>query len=145
MRYEWVEDNVLTIPGKVRKNHKSLTLPLGPLALELIAAQPRLNSFVFPGRKENTHIHDGSFAKLKIQLDEASGVTNYGLHSLRKTAATMMARETPPHILQAILGHSDGPVSDLQSLYNKYEYLEEKRHALRAWEERVQCFCPGAL
>ena len=85
----------------------------------------------------HTHIHEGSFGKYKQKLDQASGVSNYVLHDLRRTAATFLAAFTPPHIIQVILGHSQGPVSDLQAIYNKYAYLEEKRAALAEWETRV--------
>jgi integrase len=146
LRWDWLVDGVLTIPGEARKNHKSLVLPLGPLARSIMDAQPKKGSYVFPGRLlTDTHINPGSFGKPKRALDLKSGVSGYGLHSLRKTTATNMASFTPPHILQAILGHSSGPVSQLQALYNKYEYLEEKRAALQLWEEKLISLLPGAL
>ena len=47
------------------------------------------------------------FSKLKIALDEASGVTDWRLHDLRRTAASkMQGLGIPNHVVQAVLNHA---------------------------------------
>ncbi len=53
----------------------------------------------------------------------------------RRTCATGMARLGTPRFVQArVLGHID---SSITSVYDRFEYLDQKRVALDAWARKV--------
>ncbi|MGN7826210.1 tyrosine-type recombinase/integrase [Agrobacterium radiobacter] len=65
----------------------------------------------------------------------------WGLHDLRRTAASGMARlGTPIHVTEAILNHSGGTISGVAAVYIRHDFQEEKRAALAAWENLVLTF-----
>jgi hypothetical protein len=38
-----------------------------------------------------------------------------------------------PHVIEAILNHRSGIVSGVAAIYNRHDYLDEKRDALERW------------
>ena len=63
------------------------------------------------------------------------------LHDLRRTAATGMARlNFPPHVVDKILNHVSGTIRGVAAVYNRFEYLEERRAALEAWGKKGREF-----
>jgi integrase len=117
-----VEDGVWTIPSARAKNGKAHCVPLAKTAAALVASAP------FPAQ---------NWSACKYALDARSGVKDWTLHDLRRTAATMMAQDlkVTPHIVEAILNHSPGK---LQATYNRADYREEKHAALTAWDQQIQ-------
>ena len=50
-----------------------------------------------------------------------------------------MARlKTDPHVIEAVLNHRSGVIKGVAAVYNRYQYLDEKRAALEAWANHVQ-------
>lgn len=77
-RRSWIENGVLTIPGEFTKNHRDHAIPLLPVALEILDAQPDTGDFYFPGHWDgDTHFQDGSWGKLKKEIDVRSGVRGW--------------------------------------------------------------------
>jgi integrase len=65
-------------------------------------------------------------------------IAPWTLHDLRRTAATGMARlNIPPHVVDKILNHTSGTIRGVAAVYNRFEYVEERRAALEAWGEFV--------
>ena len=61
-------------------------------------------------------------------------VPEFILHDLRRTAATGMARlNIAPHVVDRVLNHSSGTIHGVAAVYNRFEYLNERRAALDAW------------
>ena len=45
-----------------------------------------------------------------------------------------MARlNIPPHVVDKVLNHTSGTIRGVAAVYNRFEYLEERRAALEAW------------
>jgi integrase len=66
-------------------------------------------------------------------------ISNWTLHDLRRTAATGMARlNFPPHVVDKVLNHVSGTIRGVAAVYNRFEYLEERRAALEAWGRYVE-------
>lgn len=60
------------------------------------------------------------------------------LHDLRRTAATGMARLSfPPHVVDKVLNHVSGTICGVAAVYNRFEYLDERRAALDAWGRHI--------
>ncbi|WP_318476357.1 tyrosine-type recombinase/integrase [Photobacterium leiognathi] len=61
--------------------------------------------------------------------------TKWTLHDLRRTLATKMNDlGVAPHVVEQLLGHSLGGV---MAIYNRSQYLPEKRAALELWLDRL--------
>ena len=77
------------------------SIPLPPLAKTLVG-QGDARDYVFGGHTGKI----GAFSKLKRMLDKASGVNDWRLHDLRRTAATNMQElGIRNEVVQAVLNH----------------------------------------
>jgi integrase len=65
-------------------------------------------------------------------------ISPWTLHDLRRTGATGMAGlGIPPHVVDKVLNHASGTIRGVAAVYNRFEYLEERRAALEAWGRYV--------
>ena len=65
-------------------------------------------------------------------------IPDWTFHDLRRTATTGMARlKVPPHVVDKILNHASGTIRGVAAVYNRFDYLDERRGALEAWGEHV--------
>ena len=74
-------------------------------------------------------------------MAEMSGeeIAPFTLHDLRRSAATGMASlGIAPHVVDKILNHSSGKIAGVAKIYNRFEYLPERRAALEAWARHVE-------
>jgi integrase len=69
---------------------------------------------------------------------KADALPHWTLHDLRRTAATGMARlNFPPHVVDKVLNHVSGTIRGVAAVYNRFEYLDERRTTLEAWARCV--------
>lgn len=134
-----LESGRWTIPAERAKNDRSLTLPLSPLALmEIRSIWP--NERIGAGYRLLGKIAGSGFrgfGRLKIRLDEASGVKAWRWHDLRRTARTGMTRlGVPRDHAEAAINHVSGR-SALERTYDRHDYAEEVISALTAWQSHV--------
>lgn len=138
----WIVDNTLTIPGDVAKNKLAHTLPLAPMAQEVINEHRTADAqYLFPAAKlwRGKSRFYNAWGKDKPKLDKASGVTGWVLHDLRRSFSTYHAAVgTPPHIIEKLLNHQTGKIKGVALTYNRFEYLEECRAAQLAYERFLQ-------
>jgi integrase len=128
-----LERRVWTLPGSRTKNGKPHIVHLSAPALEAIAKQPRTGDYVFSGQRPFT-----DFSGAKRTLDSMSGVTNWRLHDLRRTAVSgMAALGVAPHVADKILNHTSGTISGVAAVYQRHEFLKEREHALDRWATHV--------
>jgi len=74
------------------------------------------------------------FTNAKRRLDQLSGVTEWRLHDLRRTCVSGMARlGVAPHIADKILNHQAGTISGVAAVYQRHDFLAERRAALDEW------------
>jgi integrase len=66
-------------------------------------------------------------------------IPHWTLHDLRRTAVTKMAEELKigPHIVDKILNHASGTIRGVALIYNRAQYLDERRAALEAWSNWI--------
>jgi integrase len=142
-----LDGDVWTIPGARYKRlpkhkDKDHVIPLSAAVRELIAEKPegaKKNSWYVFSTTAGEKSFSG-FSKAKTALDDAiaairekggrAPMERWTLHDLRRTARTLMsrARIEPDHAERA-LGHIIGGV---RGVYDKFEYLDEKRAAFEA-------------
>ncbi len=127
----------MTIPGAKAKNRKEHLVPLSSLAVEILAGVPALDERYVWSTRPGTRI--SGFSKAKARAARLAGVTDWRLHDLRRTAATRLAELGVPHpVVSKLLNHSPRGVMGVTSIYNRYEYLEERRAALEHWARRIR-------
>ncbi len=79
-----------------------------------------------------------AFSRAKRQLDQLSGVAGWRLHDLRRTCVSGMARlGISPHVADKILNHQAGTISGVAAVYQRHEFLAERRAALELWGAHV--------
>jgi len=110
-------------------------VPLAPQALALLCGLPRFSSkYVFSLKGGVRTV--GGFDRPKARLDAASGVTEWRLHDLRRTARSGFSALSgfEDHVREAVLDHRRNGIA---RTYDLHKYRDEKRALLTAWEERL--------
>ncbi len=123
-------DRLWTIPPARIKAKLPLVLPLAAPAVELLASVVRIDGcpYVLTTRPPRP-IRDWSGAVKKAS--KLSGVTGWSMHDLRRTCRTGLSRlGVPADIAERTLGHV---IPGVRRVYDRYEYLAEKRDALEKW------------
>jgi integrase len=124
------------IPSARTKNEKPHTVHLSEQAASVISGISSIGSFVFTSNGKTPF---SGFSKSKKRLDELSGVTNWRLHDIRRTVTSGMAKlGIAPHIADKILNHQSGTISGVAAVYQRHEFLEERKTALDVWGNYVQ-------
>ena len=138
LRRSWLEKSVLTIPGAYTKNKRDHAIPILPIARSILEEQPKGSDYFFPGKSPGTHFNDGSWGKFKQGLDKTSGVYGWQLRDLRRTFRSNMPKiGVSRELSERLVNHVTGVKTELDEIYDRYEYVEEKRAALRKWEARL--------
>jgi integrase len=115
------------IPAARMKAKLEHVVPLSEAAKAIINEMPVIGQAVFTlnGRRPITNLHD-----YKAALDAASGVTNWRLHDLRRTARSLMSRAgIDADIAETCLAHTIGGI---RGGYDRYAYHKEKKAAFEA-------------
>ena len=87
-------------------------------------------------KKKKDALANGENVKNRKDL---APIPEWRIHDLRRTAASHMAGlGIAPHVIEKILNHSDGIISGVAAVYNRYEYAEEKKAALLKWSEFLE-------
>jgi integrase len=131
-----------TLPASRSKNDKAHTLPLMPMALDIIQQIPQMVSRnqLF-GERANRFT---AWARNKTALDTRSGVTGWTVHDIRRSVATGMADiGIGPHIIEAVLNHYSGHRAGPAGVYNRSSYASEVRAALAQWEDHIRTLVEG--
>ncbi len=116
----------------VNKASREHRLKLSQIAIDQMGTG-EARDLVFAGEK-GTKI--GAVSKLKIELDKASGVSNWRIHDLRRSFASL-AQELgiSETAIRAVLNHAIGGVS---GVYLRGELDKQKADALRAWGKELE-------
>lgn len=124
-----------TIPGERAKNDKRHDVHLSEQAIDVLKRMPKVGDYVFTS---NGTAPFSGFSKSKRQLDELSGVTDWRLHDIRRTATSGMARMgIAPHVADKVLNHQSGTISGVAAVYQRHEFMDERKSALIAWGRYV--------
>ena len=126
-----------TIPPERHKGGRGHTVPLSAAAVSVLTAWGAGEGAVFPPARGKGDTFAG-WSKCKAALDKASGVTGWRLHDIRRTVATQMqAAGIQPHVIAAVLGHSQAGLFGVTAIYLRDQQEAAKRDALEAWEKRL--------
>jgi integrase len=130
-----LDHRIWALPSTRTKNNRPHVVQLSDPAVAVIGAQPHLGRLVF-SRNGVTPI--GDFSSQKRKLDDLCNVPHWRLHDLRRSAVSGMARlVVAPHIADKILNHAAGTISGVAAVYQRHEFLKERRDALERWGAHV--------
>src|SRR5258706_3711624 len=126
---------IWTIPKARTKNAKAHIVHLSKQALAVLKRADQRKPLVLSPLGTKTF---QDFTHAKRLLDQLSGVTGWRLHDLRRTCVSGMARlGIAPHVADKILNHQAGTISGVAAVYQRHEFLSERRQALDLWGAHV--------
>jgi integrase len=119
------EKAVECLPASRNKVKADLTRPLSAAALAVLDKTPRIAGSDFVFSSDGRRL--GGMTRRKREIDEASGVTGWMLHDLRRTARSLMSRAgVPSEHAERTLGHT---IRGVEGVYDRHSYREEMRLA----------------
>ncbi|AEP10385.1 tyrosine-type recombinase/integrase [Micavibrio aeruginosavorus] len=133
-----LKDKIWTIPKERSKNGHAHAVPLSSQVLKILETVPRfLHSDLVFTTTGKTPV--SGFGRVKARLDDASGVSGWIIHDIRRTVASGMARlKVSPYVVEKVLNHISGTFSSVTGVYNRYGYDDEKRRALEIWGIHIE-------
>ena len=130
---------VWTVPASRMKGKNGSTkpfkVPLTNRMVEILKAMPRIaGGFMFTTNGE-VAIHLGSVIKDKLDRLLGADFEPWQTHDLRRTIATgLTGLGIKEQVADAILAHRK---KGIEQVYNRHEYVEERRAALELWGNHV--------
>lgn len=136
-----------TMTSADTKSARPQLVPLSEPAIRLLAAMPRYEDcdhvFTTTGAGPIR-----TFSKCKAMLDAAmmeamnlKALPHWQLHDLRRTCSTNLAKlKVDPFIRRRVLNHA---LDGVDKVYDRHDYLDEKRAALDLWAGRVAAIVDG--
>lgn len=138
MHFGEICGDVWTIPREKVKKDRPHTVPLTKSAqriLSKLAPMPRFTDEGFVFSTDGGGTASSSFAQRKRQLDQLSDTSGWTIHDIRRTVRSKLAElGVPREVARKVLNHED---SKVDRIYNRHEYLAEKREALERWEKML--------
>ena len=112
------------IPETVTKNGVPHTVFLSRQALEVVEAleaRTRLSGWLFPSPRGGGRKPVNSWNTAIQRFRSQAGVTNWSVQTLRRTAATILAREgVQPFVIDIFLNHVQGDVTHRHYVRHRY-------------------------
>jgi integrase len=138
-----VDKGVWTIPAENAKNGKAFDIPLAPVVVEWfreLLDLARGNAWLLPGMNRRDPISDSTLNVALARL--GADVPHFTIHDLRRTARTHLGKLGVDIITaEKCLNHTLGGLVDV---YDRGDYLEERRKALEMWADfLVRCEQPA--
>jgi integrase len=119
------------VPPERNKSGRAFDLPLAAPVIETLRTLPRIGPMVFTlNGKRPMAVHE-----LIERVRGGAGLIDVRLHDLRRTLRTGLAElGISFEIAERVLNHA---MPGLQAVYNRHNYIAEKRTALALWAEHV--------
>lgn len=136
----------LRLAGDRTKNGEPTTIPLNNLAvaeLDKVAGGDRWpkHGRVFPtstGAAFTAHAKGKRKLDSLVAQDGGDPIPLWRLHDLRRTLATGFQRlGVRFEVTEAVLNHVGGSRSGVAGIYQRHDWKDEKREALRTWNEHI--------
>jgi integrase len=129
------QQSTWTLPKERTKNGKSHGVHLTKSSIALLQGMPKISAYAFSTPASKPY---RDFSAAKRELDAISGVVNWRLHDLRRTCVSGMARlGVAPHVADKILNHQAGTISGVAAVYQRHDFLSERKEALERWAAHV--------
>ena len=132
------------LPRERSKNGKPHDIPLSKPAVAILKSLPRIgDTFVLTTDGKAASSNYGANKK-RLDALLPSDMPPWWLHDLRRTTASGMARlgvNLP--VIEKVLNHSSGSFGGIVAVYQRFDFADEKRHALERWGAHVADLVSG--
>lgn len=135
------EEKVWIIPAERMKGKRAHAVPLSALALERMREAFALSDseFAFPARDGQAPLEQKRISRAMARACAALQIPSAGPHDLRRTGRTILTSErlgVSYETAERVIAHLVG--SAVSRVYDRNEYLREKRAALEAWTDELK-------
>ena len=140
------------LPAARSKNKKENRVHLSTPALAVLESIRRRKNvaFLFPAKGRDDAPISG-FTQLWTKIlkavaaeIEVDAVPHFTMHDIRRTVATGMQRlGIRMEVTEAVLNHVSGSRAGIVGVYQRHDFLDEKRHALSAWAAELERIVAG--
>ena len=138
VRWDWIEDDVLTIPATEMKKSREHRLPLHPIMLDVLQATKAESThpkspFIWAGRVSGRHMSEQTLAKFFHDTELKGRLVAHGIRSIGRS--WMADHDAPFEAAEACLSHVAG--SSVSRAYQRSDYLTQRRALMAAWCDYV--------
>jgi integrase len=138
--FNWRE-KLWIIPAERMNGKRAHAVPLSDLALERLqdAFARAGGAIAFPERGGDAPMEAKRLTRAMARACKLTGIAHAGPHDLRRTGRTMMTSERVGvgyEVAERVIAHLVG--SAVSRVYDRNEYLREKRAALDAWAKTIE-------
>jgi integrase len=138
------ERTAWTIPGPRAKNGREHSLPLPPLAIEIINSVPQIIGQDCLFGRTNRGFTTWALCKKALDARLGDQVRPWVLHDSRRTVATRLGDlGAEPHIIEALLNHQSGHKRGVAGVYNKSKYERAVKNAVAMWNNHIAGLIEG--
>lgn len=145
-----LDSAIWELPPERTKNRKPHMVPLSLHAVAILKAirpdqgdeEPIANysSWVFPGLAGKP-LCDSTLNEA-LKSNEWFGLTRFTVHDLRRTASTILHEQGwNTDVIEKALNHT---MPGVRGVYNRAEYLDQRREMLQAWADYLDALKQGA-
>lgn len=140
------ESAIWNIPQERSKTGVSISVPLPEAVVgwfKELQIRACASEYVFPNRRSSKrfgHISPDTInaAIAKLFKQEKIPVPHFTVHDLRRTCRSLLAAEgVSGHVAERCLNHK---LKGVEGIYDRYDYLDERREALQKIASRVALF-----
>lgn len=137
--FNW-DDKLWIIPAERMKGKRAHAVPLSQLALKRFKAAFELSKshLAFPARGGEAPLEAKRLTRAMARSCKALEVAHASPHDLRRTGRTLLTSERVGvgyEVAERVIAHLVG--SAVSRVYDRNEYLREKRAALEAWASEL--------
>lgn len=145
--FSWT-DKLWIVPAERMKGKRAHAVPLSDLALERFreAFDRAGGAIAFPDRSGEAPLEAKRLTRAMARSCKLIGLAHASPHDLRRTGRTMLTSErvgVSYEVAERVIAHLVG--SAVSRVYDRNEYLREKRAALNSWGGSGQTYCGEEL
>ena len=136
-----LEKQVWTIPGPRAKNGKPHMVHLSDIAMRVLDARPRTGAL-----RVRHRISPSGTSSMPSQSSTGSPVSPAGVFTICAGRRCLEWRGSgvSPHVADKILNHTAGTISGVAAVYQRHEFMAERKDALNAWARHVSALVRAA-
>lgn len=139
LKWTWIDDDVLTIPGEEMKKARPHRVPLSPMTLRVLTAikadspHPR-SGFVFPSKRDSSrHISKQALSKALAGTALRGRLVAHGLRSIARCWLADAGK--PFEASEACLSHLTG--SAVSRAYQRSDFFDQRKAIMHEWSRFV--------
>ena len=98
----------------------------------------KLSAFSAIKRAIDAKMMENEAERAKAEARDPVAVPPWTFHDFRRTGVTRLADQGfPPHVCDRLLNHLTGAIQGVAAVYQRAEFLAERKAALEAWAGEV--------